>query len=61
MRHVRAAKFCSAGPREWFPRMGFSWGDFLANGIDAQLLRDTGDAFALKVVRIAEEERDGRG
>ena len=59
MRHIRAERLCSGGTREWFKRQGFNWPDFLANGIPAKLLSDTGDAFALRVVRRAELERDG--
>jgi len=61
MRHIRAAKICAGGARDWWPKKGLDWRDFLANGIPAEVLTATGDAFALKVVREAERERDGQG
>lgn len=56
MRHVRAARLCSRGGREWFRRRGLSWADFLRDGLPADTLRETGDALALRAVKAAEEE-----
>lgn len=57
MVHVRQAKMCSSGAREFFARHGLNWQDFLKNGIDAEMLRATGDAMALQVVKVAENGR----
>ena len=57
MVHVRQAKMCSSGAREFFARHGLDWQDFLKNGIDAEMLRATGDAMALQVVKVAENGR----
>ena len=57
MAHVRQAKMCSSGAREFFARHGLNWQDFLKNGIDAETLRATGDAMALQVVKVAENGR----
>lgn len=57
MQHIRAANLCSSGSREWFAKYGFSWQDFLENGISADALIATGDAFALRVVEIAKKEQ----
>lgn len=64
---LRDARYCLAGVRPWFRRNGFSWQNFLANGIDADRLRATGDALVEPVIRIAEarhvvtsEASDGR-
>jgi hypothetical protein len=60
MRHLRTARICSSGARDWWKRHGFDWSDFLANGIPAETLLETGDPFALRVVEIAREEHDGQ-
>lgn len=57
MKHVRAAGYCSRQPREWFKQQGLSWSDFVANGIDSEVLLATGDGLAKKVVDIAESEQ----
>lgn len=57
MVHIRQAKMCSSGAREFFKRHGLDWQDFLNNGIDAEKLRATGDAMAIQVVKVAENGR----
>lgn len=59
-RHLRAARICAKGARSWWDLQGFDYSDFRTNGILASTLTATGDALALKVVAIAEAERDGR-
>lgn len=59
MRHIRAAKICARGARTWFPRQGFDYQDFLANGIPADVLSATGDPLALRAVEQARIESDG--
>ena len=51
---LRDARYCLAGVRPWFRRHGFAWQDFLAQGIEADRLRATGDALVEPVIRIAE-------
>lgn len=51
---LRDARYCLAGVRPWFRRHGLDWQDFLAHGIEADLLRVTGDALVEPVIRIAE-------
>jgi hypothetical protein len=53
MADIRAAKMCSGGARDFFIKHDLDWKDFLANGIDAQKLIETGDAMALRVVEVA--------
>lgn len=61
MRHIRAAKLCSRGAREWAAAQGIPWNDFLDNGVDADRLEATGDPFAMKASAIARQEiADGR-
>lgn len=47
---------CSRGARTWCAAHGIDWMDFVANGIDAEVLIATGDAMALRVVQWAEQE-----
>lgn len=54
--HIRAAGICVSGARTWFPRYGLDFRDFLENGIDAQILRDTGDPLAARAVAEAEKD-----
>lgn len=54
--HVRKARLCNRGAREWFARQGWNWQEFLDNGIDADLLIATGDPYALRAVEAARDE-----
>jgi hypothetical protein len=51
---------CSRGARHFFERHGLDWPKFLREGIDADELAATGDAMAIRVAEIAEQEADGR-
>lgn len=56
MRHIRAAKLCAPGVKNWWARHGLDLKDFTKNGIDAEVLLKTGDPYALRVVEIARNE-----
>lgn len=49
---------CVSAAKKWWARKELSWEDFVNNGIPGQVLLDTGDAVARRVVRAAEAERD---
>jgi hypothetical protein len=58
---------CRAGAKAWFAAHGIDWRGFVRDGIAAQQLLATGDAFALEVVEWARameskamEASDGR-
>ena len=53
MEHIRQARMCSRGARDFFIRHNLDWGTFLQEGIDEELLIATGDAMALQVVEVA--------
>lgn len=53
MEHIRAARMCSGGARDFFKRHNLSWDAFLKEGIPAEELEATGDAMALQVVEVA--------
>lgn len=60
-RHVRQASLCMPGARGFFAENGWSWPDFVVNGIDADKLTATGDPRALRAVAAAEQEaKNGR-
>lgn len=55
MNHIRAAKMCSRGARQWFERHGLDWSTFLREGLPVEEIEATGDAMALRVARVARE------
>lgn len=57
MSHVRKARMCSSGAREFFRRHNLDWSEFLRSGIQSEVLIATGDAMALKVVEVASVQR----
>ncbi len=61
LRHLRMAKprpICHDGAKRWWARKGLDWSDFVSNGIDGQVLLDTKDGLARRVVRAAEVEAE---
>lgn len=59
MNDVRSAQLCSVGAREWFKMKGLDWSAFLKEGIEEDLLLETGDGLALKAVEAARERNNG--
>lgn len=53
MEHIRQARMCSRGARDFLIRHNLDWSTFLQEGIDEELLIATGDAMALQVVEVA--------
>lgn len=53
MRDVREVKLCAGGARAFAKRHELDWSKFLAEGIPAEVLEQTGDAFALAAVENA--------
>lgn len=59
IRHIREAGYCrKEGVKPFFDAHNWDWPDFLANGIDVEIVKKTKDAMALKIVEIAEREQD---
>ena len=58
---LRAARYCLAGVRPWFRRHGLDWQAFLDSGIEAEILRATGDALVEPVIRQAEARLAAQG
>jgi hypothetical protein len=61
-RHIRAAKVCMGGSRQFFVKHNLDWNHFLDNGIPVSVLQRIGDPIALRAARQAELEAgaDGR-
>ncbi len=56
--HCRKLLYCSRGIRELFTRYNLDYSDFLANGIDSQVLLEASgyDAMVVDVVEVARGE-----
>lgn len=52
LRHIRAAKICASGMKEWFDHNGIDWRR-LKTGLPVEELEATGDKLALDVAKIA--------
>ena len=62
VRHLRAARFCMSGARDWFTARGWDWSHFVTHGRVASDFSDTGCPLAAKVAEKAiEEAADGQG
>ncbi len=56
LRHLRAARLCSGGSREWCARNGFSWQQFITEGLPIEQMRALNDAMIDRVIAEAEKE-----
>lgn len=52
-RHMR---YCNSGAREFFERHDLDWSEFVKNGLPDQVLIDTGDAMAIRLVEKVKQE-----
>ncbi len=57
MSDIRKAKMCARGSRAFFLSQGWDWQNFLANGIDLEIVEKSNDAMAQQVVEYV---RNGR-
>lgn len=55
-RHLRQAKICNDGGRQWFAIRGWSWAVFVERGRPLKDFRETGCPFAARVCEAAREE-----
>jgi hypothetical protein len=56
--HIRTAKICMSGARDWFKQYDLSWSDFLQNGLPVEVMEATQHPLALRVCRIARQEAE---
>lgn len=61
IKHLRAAGMCNREPRLFCAAQGWSWAEFVSNGLPAELLEATGDPMAIRVAALARAEaaKDG--
>ena len=57
MSDLRKAKMCARGSRAFFLSQGWDWQDFLANGIDLEIVEKSNDAMARQVVEYVKNGR----
>ncbi len=57
--HLRKARLCSRGARQWFVRHGLDYMHFLNHGYPASVLESAGDALGRMVAGIARKEAAG--
>lgn len=57
MHHIREAKMCAKGTRQFFVDRGWDFQDFLKNGIDIEVVKTCEDAMAKQVVEVVENGR----
>lgn len=56
MKHLRAANFCNREPRLFFKQQGWSWQQFLDEGLPVEQVEASGDPMALRVAAIARQD-----
>ncbi len=52
MSDIRKAKMCARGSRAFFLSQGWDWQDFLANGIDLEIVEKSNDAMVQQVINM---------
>jgi hypothetical protein len=60
-RHIRAARICMGGSRQFFRKHDLDWNDFVDKGIPVRVLEEIGDPIALRAARQAELEAGTNG
>jgi hypothetical protein len=60
VRHIRAARLCTHGARQWFTTRKLDWNRFLEDGIDAGFIRSLDDPISNRALAEAEREAAGK-
>jgi hypothetical protein len=55
---MRMARVCARGSRVWCARNGFSWQEFVSNGLPVSTMRQLNDPIINRIIAEAERERD---
>ncbi|WNY75980.1 hypothetical protein [Pasteurella multocida] len=55
MQDMRRVDFCASGVQAFFERHHLDFEDFLANGIEASILLETGSVFARRCINEAKK------
>jgi len=59
--HLRKARMCASGARQWCERYGLDWRALFQEGLPVEDVEATGDALGLQVAAVAREEANGVG
>lgn len=54
--HLREAKLCSRGAKQWFDRNGMDFKAFLIEGLPVETVEAIGDSLGALVAKIARDE-----
>lgn len=58
---ITAAGLCCKGGRQWFAANGLDWAAFVKDGIDAEIIINTGCPLGLRVVEAATRREQEHG
>lgn len=58
IRDFKGTGYCPAGQKRFCDAHGIDWRDYVRNGVDAQVLLDSGDDMARAMVEIARVNRE---
>lgn len=61
VQHLRASKLCMRGARAWFRARGLDWAAFVRDGMPVDQVARIDDAFAQRVLALAQRQEGGRG
>lgn len=59
VKHIRHAKLCSRGARQWFQARGLDYNQFLFHGLPVEQIEATGDALGKMVAQFARQDAAG--
>ena len=57
-KHCAPIGYCMNGVRDYWISHGWDYADFVQNGIDTQILRNTNDLLAIRLAEFAEEHQE---
>lgn len=57
--HIRQAKLCSRGARQWFELHKLNWNEFITKGLPIETLEALDDALAKRVCQCCRDEAAG--
>ena len=61
VKHMRQAKYCVKGTKQYFNDRGWNWKQFVKSGLPAELFEGVNDAMANKLAKIARNEAQKNG
>lgn len=58
-RQLAEMGFCASGQRDWCAEHGVDFREFVANGVDIEVMRATDDGLVQRAVQMIEERING--